>query len=395
MLLASERSTFAGFGHCSIRRQDCPQHQSVELPDDRLAARKVIRQACPKSPGVYGMVDDGGALIYVGKSKSLRNRLLSYFQPEDEESKACRIIARSRTLLWEPAGHEFVALLRELDLIRRYKPGFNVQGQPGRRRLSYVCIGRKPAPYVYVAPEPTRRSDTVFGPLRGASRLQDAVRRLNDSLGLRDCAEYVPILFSDQLQMFADERPAHCLRYEMQTCLGPCAGACTAAEYSAQVRAARAFLRGTDAALIERFETQMKTAAEERQFERAATLRDAWADLVWLAEQLERLRWFRGRHAFVYELDTVDAGQQWYLFRGGRVRAVVDAPTNRRRARRCLRQLDRVYDAGPDESDAAPAEDLEAILLAASWFRRYPAELDRTLLPRQAREICGRISGPK
>jgi excinuclease ABC subunit C len=395
MLMASDQVDVVGFGPCSIRSAVAPECFHANVPDDRLAARKLIRQLCPKAPGVYGMVDPGGALIYVGKSKSLRGRLLSYFQPEDEEAKACQIIARTRTLCWERAEHEFVALLRELDLIRRYKPGFNVQGQPGRRRLSYVCIGRQPAPYVYVAGEPSRRSDHVFGPLRGATRLQDAVRLLNDGLGLRDCPDYVPMIFAEQLQMFSEERTARCLRYEMQNCLAPCTGACSSAEYASAVRSARSFLSGTDQTLIERYELEMKAAADARQFERAAALRDAWENLVWLADQLERLRWFRGRHAFVYELDTFERGPRWYLFFGGRVQAIVEPPTNLRRARKAARQLERVYESDRFKSSGAPREDLEAILLAASWFRRFPAELDRTLLPAEARSRCATMCRPK
>jgi excinuclease ABC subunit C len=395
MLLVSDEIDFVSFGRCSIRGKESPEHFRFELPDDRLAARKLVRQHCPKSPGVYGMVDPSGALIYVGKSKSLRDRLLTYFQPEDDEAKACQIIARTRTLCWEPAEHEFIALLRELDLIRRYKPGFNVQGQPGRRRLSYVCIGRQPAPYVYVAGEPTRRSDQVFGPLRGTSRIQDAVRLLNDSLGLRDCADYVPMIFAEQLQMFGEERTARCLRYEMQSCLAPCTGACTSAEYAGAVRSARAFLRGSDQTLIERYEAEMKAAAAARQFERAASLRDAWENLVWLADQLERLRWFRGRHAFVYELETFDQGQQWYLFYGGRVQAIVEPPTNRRHARRAARHLERIYNSDCVQPSSAPREDLEAILLAATWFRRNPGELERTLLPGEAQKRCAAMCRPK
>jgi excinuclease ABC subunit C len=395
MLFGAVTSSFAGFGPCSIRRQESPANQAVDIPRDRLTARKLIRQNCPKTPGVYGMVDEGGALIYVGKAKSLRNRLLCYLLPESEDSKAHRIIARTQRLFWEPAGHEFIALLRELDLIRRYKPGFNVQGQPGRRRLSYVCIGRQPAPYVYVAPAPSRRTDTVYGPLRGAGRLQDAVRRLNDSLGLRDCPEHVPMVFANQLEIFAEQRTAQCLRYEMQNCLAPCMGACTTADYTKQVGAARSFLQGKDISLLQRYETQMRAAAEGRQFERAAALRDAWADLAWLSDQLERLRWFRGRHAFIYELETVECGLQWHLFSGGRVRSIVDAPTNRRRARRCQKRLMTVYEDEIGVADCGSHEDLEAILLTASWFRRYPSELDRTLLPTEAHERCSRICAAK
>jgi excinuclease ABC subunit C len=166
------------------------------------------------------------------------------------------------------------------------------------------------------------------------------------------------MVFAEQLEMFGEQRTAQCLRFEMQTCLAPCTGACTSDDYTRQVRAASSFLRGADASLLLRYETQMQAAAQNRQFERAAMLRDVWADLAWLSEQLERLRWFRGRHAFVYELDTHERGRRWHLFHGGRVQAIVPAPTNRRLAERCMKRLDRVYEV----DDPSRREDLEAIL---------------------------------
>ena len=116
--------------------------------------RDKVRRHGPRRPGVYGMVDGRGELIYVGKAKCLRTRLLSYFRAASRGDKAGRIIDHTRALVWEYAPSEFAALLRELELIRRWKPGYNVQGLPGRRRSCYVCLGRKPAPYLFVARTP-------------------------------------------------------------------------------------------------------------------------------------------------------------------------------------------------------------------------------------------------
>ena len=101
----------------------------------------MIRREVPCAPGVYGMVDRQGELIYVGQSKSLRNRLVSYFAGS-APCKAQRIIAHAQRLLWETAPDEFAALLRELELIRRRRPQFNVRGQPNRRRPPYLILGR-------------------------------------------------------------------------------------------------------------------------------------------------------------------------------------------------------------------------------------------------------------
>src|SRR5918911_1545998 len=123
----------------------------------RRALRQRVRRDGVRLPGVYGMIDGSGELIYVGKAKCLRSRLLSYFRPRSRDPKAGRILENTRLLAWEVAVDEFAALLRELELIRRWQPRFNVQGQPGRRRRTYVCVGRRPAPYVFLTARPPAR----------------------------------------------------------------------------------------------------------------------------------------------------------------------------------------------------------------------------------------------
>src|SRR5919204_1285873 len=141
---------------------------------------------CPRQPGVYGMLDPGGRLIYVGKAKSLRARLLSYFRPRSRDPKAGRIVQEARYVVWERSADEFAALLRELELIRRWQPRHNVQGQPRRRRRVYVCVGRAPAPYAFLAGQPPRRALRCFGPVPGARRASESVRQVNNWFGLRD-----------------------------------------------------------------------------------------------------------------------------------------------------------------------------------------------------------------
>src|SRR6185436_5115761 len=123
--------------------------------------------------GVYGMVDLRGEVIYVGKARCLRSRLLSYFRPKSRDPKAGDIIRRTRLLAWEVLPTELSALLRELELIRRWQPRFNVQGQPRRRRPQWVCIGRPPAPQVFLAPRIPSTAQAVFGPVSGGFRAKD------------------------------------------------------------------------------------------------------------------------------------------------------------------------------------------------------------------------------
>ena len=385
---------FREFGPRRPRPAQRVRTAGISLPADRLDRRRAIREHCRPIPGIYGMIDAQGELIYVGKSKSLCDRLLSYCTPAAEESKSGRIIQRAVRLVWETAADEFAALLRELELIRRFRPQFNVQGQPERLRRSFVCLGRSPAAYAYLAGSPSARSDFCFGPLPGVTRWRDAVRRLNDVFGLRDCSDRVPIRFADQRELFVEPRAPACIRHELGTCLGPCAARCTSGDYADRLAAAAAFLRGDEDTLLPRLEATMRSAAAAGQYERAATVRDTLADLGRLREQLQCLTDARGHYRFVYPLPASRGGETWYLLRRGQVAAAVRAPRDRRSADRCLDRLDTVYFHPPEDSPPMP-EDLDFLLLVPSWFKRHPGELLRTLTPEAAAEACRNRAGSR
>ncbi len=103
---------FVDFGEDTLYPYASPGLQSVDA-DSTAQLRAQVRQQLPREPGVYGMLDVIGRLIYVGKSKSLRNRVLSYFLPNNEEDKAGRIVQSTRTIVWETQPSEFAALVRE------------------------------------------------------------------------------------------------------------------------------------------------------------------------------------------------------------------------------------------------------------------------------------------
>ena len=129
--------------------------------------------------------------------------------------------------MWEQTGDEFAALLRELELIQTLRPKFNVLGVPGLQRHHYICVGKSPAPYVFITNKPTGKELGVYGPLVVRDSSEDAARRLNDWFKLRDCPQTVPLAFADQPELFPEDRSAKCLRFELGTCRGPCAAACS------------------------------------------------------------------------------------------------------------------------------------------------------------------------
>jgi excinuclease ABC subunit C len=377
-------SCFDTFGPCRFVPKNRPLGR-LQVGTERRATRFRIRRDCPRSPGVYGMLDASGSVIYIGQSKRLRDRLLSYFSAS-AIGKARRIAEQAAELVWETTGHELTAQLRELTLIRRWRPRFNRRGQPGRRSTAYVCLGRRPAAYAYLSARSTKTADYVFGPIVGFRRGRQALAVINDHLQLRDCPEEVAIAFRDQGKLFDEPREAGCLRYELHTCLGPCIGACSTAHYNRQVSQAVALFAGTDRSLVDRLENDMAAAARDQCYELAAMLRDKLADVEWLLEQLERLREARLNYSFVYPVSNHAGSTNWYVIRGADVRHVVAAPRGGQPHRRCLDLLTATYDQHPHVADAP--EDVEVVRLVAGWFRRHPHALKRVLSPEAAIAHC-------
>jgi excinuclease ABC subunit C len=366
------------------------RQKEMEIPQDLRTARRLIRWHCPGTPGVYGMIDADGSLIYVGKSKALSGRLLGHFASNPAESKSRRIVQRTRRLVWENAPHELVALLRELELIRRWQPRFNVRGDPRRARSGLLCLGRGPASHAYLAAGPSDRDMARFGPFRAGFRTREWVRTVNNCFGLRDCSDRTPILFSEQRELFPTERNPGCLRRDLGHCLGPCAAACTRGQYEDRIRAAGDFLRGRNRSILSELQSAMLAASAEGQYERAAALRDNWQNLRDLDDRLTRMRQVRRRFSFVYPLPghvETDSGETWCLIRRGIVAAATPAPRDPQSAELCLKALDSVYGDGP-HVEATEREDWDVLLIVSAWFRRHPTELERTFSPEKGRRLC-------
>jgi excinuclease ABC subunit C len=380
------RPVFAGFGPDGLdpTAPSPPLHRVKGRRPGVL--RAAVRADCPRRPGVYGMLDVTGKLIYVGKAKSLRARLLSYFRPNSRDAKAGRIVQNTRTLVWEFAPSEFAALLRELELIRRWRPRFNVQGQPHRHRHTYVCLGRRPAPYVFLSSRPAASVIAGFGPVPAGQRAREAVRRLNDGFALRDCPQKQEMVFADQGELFPEPRAAGCIRHEIGSCLGPCAAACTQADYAARVGAARGFLEGQGGDMLAALERDMEAASEALAFERAAALRDRLEVLRWLHDHLERLRQLREGQSFVYPAAS-ETGEVWYLIHQGRVAASRPAPSPETTARTAA-MIEALYRRRFPPGAALAGSEVDGVLLVAGWFRRHPEERARVLGPAEALTLC-------
>ena len=349
--------------------------------DAQLAVmRALVKDGAADRPGIYRMLSGTGEVVYVGKSKRVRTRLLSYFRCAYPEEKGARIIREAESIEWEYTPSEFAALLRELRLIKTYRPRLNVQMKRDGLHYAFIKVTRGTAPRLAVVRGPSADDASVYyGPFVGAQRMEEALRELSDALMLRDCKSDMKMHFSDQGELFQlTPRTPGCIRHEIGKCLGPCVGGCSVSEYQQRVAMARAFLDGSSDGPIEMLRSKMEEASADLQFERAASFRDKLNRLEALREQFGRLRFAVEKLSFVYTVPGHDGADRVYLVKRGVVRAELDKPRSTWQRGKLKRLVDDIFGSSEKPSTVVPTHEIDELLLLSSWFRRFPAEMERT-----------------
>ena len=357
-----------------------PRVEKQATSDAQLAImRSAVKDAAADRPGVYRMLSGEGEIIYVGKSKRVRSRLLSYFRCAYPEEKGARILRSAEKIEWDYTPSEFAALLQELRLIKRFRPRYNVAMKRDGRNYSFIKLTKGPASKLMVVRGPTGEdADIYYGPFVGAQRVEEALRELSDALMLRDCRSDLKMFFNDQTELFQLARTPGCIRHEIGKCLGPCIGGCTETQYTHQVALARAFLDGSDDGPINMLRTQMETLSAELQFERAATYRDKLERLEALRAQFGRLRFAVENLSFVYTVPGHDGEDKVYVIRRGVVRAELSKPKSTKDRRTMKQLVDDIFSQPAAPSAQVPTHEIDELLLLSSWFRRFPKEMKRT-----------------
>ncbi|MEZ4411498.1 MAG: hypothetical protein R2910_00765 [Gemmatimonadales bacterium] len=345
---------------------------------DLGALRERVRLLAENRPAVYRMTDPAGRLLYVGKAKRLRARLMTYFRASFPDDKAARILHAAGDITWDYVHSDFAACLGELRQIRQFRPPFNVAMNRTRRAV-FVKILDSPAPKVYQGATIGRQDGRVYGPFRSRGRVEEALRVLNDLLGLRDCEARMPIVFADQGDLFTAATQAACHRHELGQCTGPCAGLVSEVDYRRRIETAAAFLEGRTIQPIDRAIVAMQEAAVAQDYERAAKWRERFEHLEWLLAATARSRAAVDLLTFVYRDPGVFGDDRAYLVRRGTVRACFPYPTT---------PIERIAfggvvkeELGREEPAAGPLplEAIDEILLLMSWFRTHPEALKRTV----------------
>lgn len=217
----------------------------------------------PNEPGVYRMADEKGEILYVGKAKSLRKRVPAYTKMPALPARLQRMVALTRSMEFVTTSSEVEALLLEANLIKRYRPTFNI-----------VLRDDKSFPYIFIRKDhdfpligkhrgAKRPNADYFGPFASAGAVNETLNALLKAFPLRSCRDSI---FSTRT------RP--CLQHQIKRCSAPCVGRIGKDDYRRIVEEVRQFLAGQSREVQDRLQGEMAKASEELDFERAAVFRD-------------------------------------------------------------------------------------------------------------------------
>ena len=221
----------------------------------------------PESPGSYQFKDADGRVIYVGKAKSLRSRLNSYFgNPNLLHPKTAQMVAAAATVEWITVDSEVQALMLEYSLIKQFKPRFNIRLRDDKSYPHLAVTLGDEWPRAMVRRGAKTKGTKYFGPYGNAYAIRETLDLLLRSFPIRTCSD-------NKLAAHARlGRP--CLLFHIEKCAGPCVGEVSAADYKVMVQELCDFLDGDSDPLVKGLETSMLAAAEALEFEKAARLRD-------------------------------------------------------------------------------------------------------------------------
>ena len=285
----------------TLRGSDAPDLQAG------VAAIRNVLKTLPTRPGVYRMQDARGDVLYVGKARALKNRVTNYTQVERLPRRLQRMVAQTRSMTIVTTNNEAEALLLEAQLIKRFRPAYNVLLRDDKSFPFILLRADHDFPRIQKHRGARRAKGNYYGPFASAGSVNNTLNALQKLFLLRSCTDG-----------FFKTRDRPCLLYQIKRCSAPCVGRIDAAGYAELVGDAKDFLAGKSTKVQAKLGEQMTAAAERQDFELAAVLRD----------RLKALTFIQGTQAInaegvgdadVFALACKDGvmGVQAFFIRGG------------------------------------------------------------------------------
>ena len=270
----------------------------------------VLLDSLPVKPGCYLMKDSNGKVIYVGKAINLRNRVRSYFHSSAQQHPRTRqLVRRIEDIEWIVVGSELEALILEMNLIKKYRPRYNVRLKDDKRYPYIKIHWADPFPKVTVTRRMVQDGSRYYGPYTSVWAVHqtlDVLRRI------------FPYLTCDREITGKDERA--CLYYDIKLCTAPCIGAINQQDYRQMIEDLGQFLNGRTEPIVSRLQTEMEAAAEALKFERAAAVRD---QLLAIENVVERQKVISSDYidsdVLAMARDNGEACVQVFFIRGGKL----------------------------------------------------------------------------
>ena len=252
--------------------------EAAAPPDHSLEERLA---SVPGAPGVYLLRDRNRKVVYVGKAKNLRSRVRMYFRGGDDRMQVPFLVSRVADIETLVTRNEKEALILENNLIKQYKPRYNIRLKDDKSYVSVKVTVRDEWPRVFVTRRIEKDGNRYFGPFHSASAVRESLDAIRKIFPLRNCSDTV---FRNR------SRP--CLEHQIRRCPAPCCLAVERSLYDDHLRGATLFLEGRNEQLVKDLRARMTHASQEMRFEEAARLRDQIRALEKTAEPQEMVAHF-------------------------------------------------------------------------------------------------------
>ena len=248
---------------------------------------KLIFSSLPNEAGVYRFIDESDALLYVGKAKSVKKRLASYFNKNDQSYRTQVMVRNAHRIEFTVVQSEQDALLLENQLIKRFQPKYNVNLKDDKT-YPWICIKNEPFPRIFLTRKPEKDGSEYFGPYTSVKRVREILDFIKKMYPLRTCS----------LNLTDKNIAAHkfkiCLEFHLGNCKGPCEAKQTREDYDHNISQIRHILKGNVGEVIQLMKHQMNELASSYKFEEAA----------WLKKKLAYLEEYQSKSLVVHPTIT-------------------------------------------------------------------------------------------